>query len=73
MRSSLKPILVFHNFNVAVCDEKGQQVGELQQNLLCLLAEHAERHGYDLNGVQVRTQMGDWNLYKKDGMWNIML
>ncbi len=34
-------------------DENGQQIAELQTPLPILLAQEAEKHGWDLDGVQI--------------------
>lgn len=64
-------ILVFDNLNIAVCDENGQQIPELQKSAVTLLAEHAERCGYDLDGVVLETPTHHWRIFRtEDGRWN---
>lgn len=76
--SNLKPIngavLVFDNLNIACFDalgDAGEQIPELQKSLPTLFAEHAERCGYDANGVVIETTTGKWRLFRTDdGGWN---
>lgn len=66
-----KTMFVFRNLLVAAIDEQGQQIPELQRPLLCLLAEHAEKCGYDLDGVAVETVDAVWRIFlTEEGQWN---
>lgn len=50
----IKTVLVFGNGNIAVGDENGNQIPELQQfNLLQLWAEKAVEMGYQTEGVEI--------------------
>ena len=63
-------IFVMNYFQVAFFDEKGDQVPEIQKkNLLVLLAEHAEKCGYNMEGVKVETNLGDFKVIKEEGEW----
>ncbi len=68
----VRPIMVFHNLNVAAFDAAGQQIPELQKSLATLLAEHIENSGYNPEGVVVETQWGEsWRLFRTQfDTWN---
>lgn len=64
-------IIVFPNFNVACFNAAGEQMPELQKSIPTLLAEHAEKCGYDLNGAVIETAHGNWKMFRTDdGRWN---
>lgn len=61
----MKPVMAFDNFNVAAFNKAGKQIPILQKNLLCLWAEHAEREGFNPDGVVVETPRGNWRLFRR--------
>jgi hypothetical protein len=64
----VQTIMVFPNLAVAAVDEKGEQIPELQASVPQLLAEAAQRHGYDLDGVTIETGFHRWRMRRtKDG------
>lgn len=66
-----KTIIVFPNLNVAVCDNNGNQIPELQESLPTLLAQHFEKNGYDINGCVIETTVWNWKMFRtEDGGWN---
>lgn len=75
---ALKPIngavMVMRGLGVACFDAHGpagEQIPELQISLATLWAEHAERCGYDANGVTMETHGGNWRLIRmENGRWN---
>jgi len=61
-------IFVMDHYQVAFFDEKGEQVADIQKkNLLALLAEHAERHGFNIEGVTIETSLGNFKAIREDG------
>lgn len=69
----IRHILALANFSMACFDERGEQIPELQSNLLILWAEHAERAGHDPNGLVVETPMGALKIVRSTGGWNLEL
>lgn len=47
----IKTVLVFENGNIAVFNESGEQIPELQSNLICDWAEKATKAGYSVDQV----------------------
>lgn len=68
--SKITDVMIFDNLNIAVFDGKGEQIPELQHSLISLWADHAERKGYDAEGLVVKTPRGNWRLFKTEGGWN---
>lgn len=64
-------ILVFQNLNIAVFDDQGNSVPELQRvSLVHLLARHLEENGYDPRGATVENNEGIWRITKtEEGVW----
>jgi hypothetical protein len=55
--TNIKSIRFFSNGNVAVFDEIGQQIPELQANIFEMFCERAERLGYDVTTAQVKADI----------------
>ena len=72
-KTKISQVLIFNNLNVAVFDENEEQVTELQQkNLIQMWAEKVEKLGYDLNGVRLKYDIGNYTLVKsKKGEWRL--
>lgn len=69
-KPKVKSIIMFSNGNMAVCDEHGEQIPELQIPLYQLFAKHAESLGYDLDGASLDDGPYHFKLRKnKDGSW----
>ncbi len=55
--SRVKTMILFANGNIAAFDEKGEQIGQLQQkSAIQLWAEFATRLGYEVEGCECRMQ-----------------
>lgn len=63
-------IMLFDNLNIAVLDDAGEQVPVLQRSVARLLAEHAEKHGYDLDGAIIETPHAKWQAFRTPDGWN---
>jgi hypothetical protein len=71
MKPKIKNIFLSTNGSIAVCDESGQQIAELQRDLISDWCEKAVALGYDPNGVILETELGDLRIVKNsDGTWN---
>lgn len=71
MKAKIKTVMVLRNLNVAVFDESGRQIPELQVSAASLWAEHAVQCGYDPKDVIIETSYCNWRLVKNaDGSWN---
>jgi hypothetical protein len=66
----VRPILVFPNLNVAAFDAGGNQIAELQENLVSLFAQHMERCGYDPEGCIIETHGANWRMFRTECGWN---
>lgn len=68
----IKSILLFNSGAIAVCDEGGNQIPELQKNLLVMWAETASEKGFNPENVKIETQSGlELRLVRSDGDWYI--
>lgn len=68
---TIKSFLHFQNSNIAVFDEDGQQIPELQISFYDMWAKHAESLGYNPEGIIIETVSGNWRLFKcADGSYN---
>jgi len=55
---------VFPNSNVAVFDDKGKQVPELQGPLIVMHAEKAEELGYDPTSIEYEMGSYRWRCFR---------
>jgi hypothetical protein len=69
----IKMVFLSSYGGVAVCDERGEQIPELQENLLSAWAKDAERKGYDPSTCIIEaTNMSKLRFFKtSEGRWNI--
>lgn len=52
MSNVIKSVMIFKNKNVAVFDDKNEQIGKLQiKNIEEYLLEEFKKKGYDVSGV----------------------
>jgi len=65
-----KLVRVFGNGATACFDDQGQQIGELQEGLIVLWAEHATRLGWDVDGLIVDGHFGKCRIFKTEIGWN---
>lgn len=70
MSAKIKSVMFMQGFGIAVFDERGQQIPELQESPITLWAQHCEALGFDPNGVIVETNLGNWRLIKTEYGWN---
>lgn len=72
MTKEIQTVMIFGNMNLCAFDEQGNQIPEIQRNLVSLWAEHAEKNGYNVHGVVVETFSGKWKIFRtSDGGFNI--
>lgn len=74
--TTIKDIMVFNMGQIAVFDEKGNQIPELQMNLFLDWCNKADKLGYKIEGLTVRfmeveavifkTSNGDYNIMRKE-------
>lgn len=69
-RSKIKSAIFFPTGQVAVFDERGQQIPELQKPLLLIWAEQAARLGYDPTTLIVETPAGMVKFFKIENGYN---
>jgi len=68
----IKTVYCFPNLSMACCDEAGQQIPALQENLLILWAQYAERRGFDPEGLVIHTISQSLRLVRNhDRSWNL--
>ena len=71
MKPKPKCLFLFDCGQIAVTDEAGQQIPELQGSALSSWATLAESLGYDVDGLEVETQFHTLRLRKTQSGWNI--
>lgn len=64
--------MCFDNGNIAIFDGQGNQIPDLQVSWLTLWAMHAEKLGYNPDGVIFECQTGkSWRIFRtEDGGYN---
>ncbi len=68
----MNQILLFSNGNIAHCDEAGNQMPDLQLNVLGLYAEFCEKKGTNLEGREIITAPNNTLVFTKiDGEWRV--
>lgn len=71
MREKLKTVVFFHNGAVMAFNESGDQVPELQGNVVCEWAARADNLGYAVNGLEIHIPPGRIRLFRcPDGRFN---
>jgi hypothetical protein len=67
----IQRVVLFENGGIAVIDDLGHQIPELQRGLPVLWAEHAERNGFDPAGVVIEARSGSMEIVRNaDGSLN---
>ena len=64
-------VYFFNNGNVAVFDEKNEQIGELQKSFVELFCDFLVSKGYEPNGLKIKNQIGlDYVIFKTSDGYN---
>lgn len=71
MKPKPKHLFLYDCGQIAVTDDQGHQIPELQVSALSSWAERAESLGYDVNGLEVETQFHTLKLFKTESGWNM--
>lgn len=65
-------VVVFDNFNLVAFDDRGEQIPDVQRNLLLMWAELAAANGVDPNGLVVSVAGGQrWRIFKTEKGFNL--
>jgi len=69
----IKSIFLFPNGNIAAVDDKGQQIAEVQANLIVAWANMVATKGYDADGTILEGELGNMKLVKGgNGGWTLV-
>jgi hypothetical protein len=65
-------VVVFDNFNLVAFDARGEQMPDVQRNLLTMWAEHAAANGVDPDGLVIEVTGGQrWRIFKTENGFNL--
>lgn len=73
-KKKLSTLMIFGGGQIACFDTDDKQVGELQTSAITLWAQHAEKLGYNIEGLRVETPQGNLVMRRDpDGGWRGLL
>ena len=74
-KPKLQTMMIFSNGAIACFDDQDGQVSELQVSALTLWGEHAEKLGYDIDGLRIETSQENYVMRKDpdNGTWRGLL
>jgi hypothetical protein len=70
MSKQIKTIFIFDNGHLAVCDEHGEQIPELQLPVFSLFAKYAESLGYNIVGAEIRSRFSAYPQFQEIRGWD---
>ena len=69
-QSEPRDVFLFPNGNIAVTDQHGGQMVELQELYVLMIAQRLEQAGYDPSKIIYHLPAGDAKLFRVDGGYN---